>query len=373
MYISLIIPVYNRPRETEELLESLCRQTRHDFEVVIVEDGSAAALSSEEVAASYGGRLRLKYIPQENGGPASARNTGATAASGDFFIFMDSDCVVPEDYFEVVYDCLASGGIEFFGGPDKAGEDFTPLQKAVSYSMTSPFTTGGIRGARRRVSEYSPRSFNLGISAGLFRRVGGFGDMRIGEDIDFSKRVSAAGARAYFLPLAAVYHKRRTSMRLFFKQVFIFGVARVNLNIRHSRSRKAVYVLPSLFTLGSVALLVAAVVCRPLFSLPVFAAFALIALGGAVQTAGAVMTLFMFMYAPWWFYVPFGALMALWFADASVRTGSVRIGWLAVWTSFIQLYGYGAGFLYGLWMRRIRHRDEKYTYKVTSFLSSRTR
>lgn len=333
--ISLIIPVYNRPNEVEELLETLARQTDQRFEVVIVEDGST--IDSRDVVSRYSTRLNIAYYCQENGGPAAARNTGARYASGDFYIFMDSDCLVPERYFETVNRRLSEEQIEFFGGADSAAPDFSPIQKAVSYSMTSFFTTGGIRGSKKRVSRYSPRSFNLGISKELFDRVGGFADMRIGEDIDFSMRVSAAGAEAVFLEDATVCHKRRTSMKLFFKQVFIFGVARVNLNIRHPRSARLVYLLPMLFTLGSLALIVAAVLCG------------------------------------WWLLLPIGALMLLWFADSGVRNRSLRIGWLSIWTSFIQLYGYGIGFMYGMWMRYVRRLSERQTYKVTKFFSSKTR
>ena len=335
MYISLIIPVYNRPDEVWELLESLAVQTCRDFEVVIVEDGSK--ISSRKVADGFSGELDISYYFQENTGPAVARNTGAANAKGDFFIFMDSDCIVPGGYFAAVYNQLESNGIEFFGGADSAAEDFSPMQKAVSYSMTSIFTTGGIRGASKGMEKFKPRSFNLGISKELFFKVGGFSDMRIGEDIDFSLRVLDTGVKAWFLPDATVCHKRRTSMKLFFKQVFIFGVARVNLNIRHPESRRIVYLLPMLFTLGSLALIICSLFITP------------------------------------WLLVAFVVLMLLWFSDSAIHNRSIYIGWLSIWTSFIQLYGYGVGFLYGIWQRRILQKDEKYTYKVTKFFSAKTR
>ncbi len=349
--ISLIIPVYNRPEEVEELLETLAAQTYRDFEVVIVEDGSS--LTSREVVERYAGRLDISYHYQENGGPASARNTGAAKAKGDFLVIMDSDCLVPPDYFATVQRHIDGGdaetgngaGVRFYGGADSAAPDFSPLQKAVSYSMTSLFTTGGIRGNAKSLEKFTPRSFNLGIDKELFMSIGGFADMRIGEDIDFSNRVAATGIKPVFMADATVCHKRRTSMRLFFKQVFIFGTARVNLNIRHPRSRKAVFYLPMLFTLGSAAL----ILCAAVLSATPFR-----------------------VYAPW-LLAPLALLMLLWFADSSVRNHSLRIGWLSIWTSFIQLYGYGLGFLYGIWMRRIKRLPEKDTYKVTRFFSQKTR
>ncbi len=333
MHVSLIIPVYNRPQEVAELLESLSLQTDRDFQTVIVEDGSV--LDSRKVVEAYADRLDIVYCVQPNGGPSAARNRGAREARGDFFIFMDSDCIVPEGYVAAVRHHLEHGEIEFFGGPDSAAADFSPLQKAVSYSMTSFFTTGGIRGGHRRASKFFPRSFNLGISRELFAQVGGFPDMRIGEDIEFSMRVMETGVRAELLSDAVVCHKRRTSMRLFFKQVFVFGTARVNLMLRRPQARKFVYLLPVFFTLGSILLVILSVIL-----------------------------------SLWWLS-PLGGLALLWFVDASLRNRNLYVGWLSIWTSFIQLYGYGCGFLYGWWCRRILHRSECDTYVVTTFFRGR--
>lgn len=372
MLISLIIPVYNRPQETEELLQSLSRQTRRDFEVVIVEDGSTPELSSRDVVARYAGSFDIRYICQENEGPARARNTGAANAKGDFFVIMDSDCIVPPSYFEVVYAAIAAKNIEFFGGPDTAAPDFTPLQKAVSYSMTSLFTTGGIRGNKRSIDAFSPRSFNLGISRRLFEEVGGFSDMRIGEDIDFSLRVKKRGAKAWLLSDAVVCHKRRTSMRLFFKQVFIFGTARVNLNIRHPESRKPVFLLPAIFTAGSLCFFIVMLFFRTAFILPAFAVVCLWALGSLrLITGGTILAAFAVVYCPVWFWLPFLLLALLWFCDSWRKNHDLKIAWLSVWTSFLQIYGYGAGFLYGTYLRQIRGFDEKTTYRVTKFFSPR--
>lgn len=373
MFISLIIPVYNRPQETRELLESLVGQTCRDFEVVIVDDGSTEELSSRGVAAEFSGQLAVRYVYQENRGPAAARNTGAANAKGDFFIIMDSDCLVPSRYFETVYEEVERNRIEFFGGPDGAAADFSPLQKAVSYSMTSLFTTGGIRGNKKSIGKFSPRSFNLGISRRLFEKVGGFNDMRIGEDIDFSTRVAATGVKVWFLPDAAVCHKRRTSLKLFFKQVFVFGTARINLTMRHPESGKAVFLLPALFTVISLALFITAVFVRPWFLLLAGSIMALWVLGPIGKIIKGILFVLGLLYAPWWLSVPYGALMLLWFVDSYMKSKSVKIAWLSIWTSFIQLYGYGLGFLYGFFVRRILGKDEQYTYRVTKFFSAKTR
>ena len=218
--ISLIIPVFNRPNEVEELLESLTRQTARGFEVVIVEDGSTVA--SDEVADRYRDRLDIHYIRIPNGGPGNARNVGARESKGEYLIVLDSDCVLPPGYIQAVRDGIARTGADAFGGPDKASDDFTDVQKAINYAMTSFFTTGGIRGGKKKMDKFYPRSFNMGIRAEVFRALGGFSRMRFGEDIDFSIRLFKGGYKVCLLPGAWVYHKRRTDWRKFYRQVYNF-------------------------------------------------------------------------------------------------------------------------------------------------------
>ncbi len=306
--LSLIIPIYNRPQELEELFETLVRQTHSDFEVVVIEDGSK--ITSAGVVEAYSDRLDIRYATQPNGGPASARNHGARVATGDFLIILDSDCLLPDDYIEKVERHIASGA-RFFGTADAAAADFSVLQKAINYSMTSLFTTGGIRGNRRSVEKFVPRSFSLGIEKSLFEAVGGFNSAMTkaaGEDIDFSIRVTALGVEALLLCDVAVYHKRRTSFRKFYRQVAGFGRARVELNRRYPESRRLIYALPALFTIGCAALIVAS-------------------------------------FFWWWAILPLALIILVWFTDATIRARSLAVGGVAVVTSFIQLTGYGLGFL----------------------------
>ena len=236
--ISLIIPVFNRPNEVEELLESLTRQTARGFEVVIVEDGSTIA--SDEVADRYRDRLAIRYIRIPNGGPGNARNVGARESKGEYLIVLDSDCVLPPGYIQAVRDGIARTGADAFGGPDKASDDFTDVQKAINYAMTSFFTTGGIRGGKKKMDKFYPRSFNMGIRAEVFRALGGFSRMRFGEDIDFSIRLFKGGYKVCLFPSAWVYHKRRTDWRKFYRQVYNFGIARINLYKKYPDSLKVV-------------------------------------------------------------------------------------------------------------------------------------
>ncbi|MDR0509669.1 MAG: glycosyltransferase, partial [Rikenellaceae bacterium] len=254
--IRAIIPVYNRPQEAEEILASLARQSFRNFAVVVVEDGSS--VDCRAVAEGFRDALNLAYLVKPNGGPASARNFGVREGCDrcdDFLVFLDSDCILPERYMETVRRAV-EGGTEFFGGADMASRDFSPMQRAVSYSMTSLFTTGGIRGGRR--GGFIPRSFNMGVTRRLFDAVGGFSDMRFGEDIDFSMKVLQTGAEAVLLDGAEVCHKRRTDMRSFFRQVFHSGIARINLSLRHPGSLKPLHILPAFFLAGSLACLAAA-------------------------------------------------------------------------------------------------------------------
>lgn len=154
MKYSIIIPVFNRPDEVDELLESLCQQTVKDFEVLIVEDGSQH--DCKAVIGKYTDRLDIKYFMKANSGPGQSRNYGAERAQGDYLIILDSDVVLPDDYLQAVNQELTQNPTAAFGGPDASHPSFTPVQKAISYSMTSFFTTGGIRGGRRSSTSFIP-------------------------------------------------------------------------------------------------------------------------------------------------------------------------------------------------------------------------
>ena len=219
MKYSIIVPVFNRPDEVDELLESLLSQEEKDFEVVIVEDGSK--IPCKEVCDKYADRLDLHYYYKENSGPGQSRNYGAERAKGEYLLILDSDVVLPKGYIRAVSEELEREPADAFGGPDCAHDSFTDTQKAISYSMTSFFTTGGIRGGKKKLDKFYPRSFNMGIRRDVYQELGGFSKMRFGEDIDFSIRIFKAGKRCRLFPEAWVWHKRRTDFRKFWKQVYI--------------------------------------------------------------------------------------------------------------------------------------------------------
>ena len=252
MKYSIIVPVFNRPDEVDELLQSLVGQTLKDFEVVIVEDGSEKPC--KDVCDKYAGKIDLKYFMKKNSGPGQSRNYGAERANGEYLIVLDSDVVLPEDYLKAVDDELNREPSDAFGGPDCAHDSFTETQKAISYSMTSFFTTGGIRGGKKKLDKFYPRSFNMGIRRDVYMRLGGFSKMRFGEDIDFSIRIFKAGCKCRLFPEAWVWHKRRTDMRKFFRQVYNSGIARVNLYKKYPESLKLVHLLPMVFTVGVILL-----------------------------------------------------------------------------------------------------------------------
>lgn len=308
MRYSLIIPVFNRPGEIEELLKSLTEQKSEDFEVVVVEDGSS--IPCRDVVERYSGKLDLKYFFKENGGPGPARNFGARKAGGEYLIFLDSDCCVPPDYLMNVGKELERKKADAFGGPDRADASYSPTQKAINYSMTSFFTTGGIRGGKKKLDKFYPRSFNMGISSELFGKLGGFSDMRFGEDIDLSIRIFESGAECRLFPEAWVWHKRRTDFKKFFKQVHNSGIARINLWKRHPGSLKPVHTFPALFTLSCVTVI-----------LPVLYANVI-------------------------------------FIDSSVKNRDLRTGFLSVPAAFIQLTGYGTGFIRAWWRRCVKGEGE---------------
>ena len=353
MKYSIIVPVYNRPDEVDELLQSLSQQTLKDMEVIIVEDGSTQPC--EAVVHKYAGKLQLRYYTKENSGPGQTRNYGAEHSQGDFLIFLDSDCVLPPGFLKEVEAELNRKECDAWGGPDKAHEGFTPVQKAISYSMTSFLTTGGIRGGKKQMDgKFYPRSFNLGIRRSLYRQLGGFSSMRFGEDIDLSLRIYKSGASCRLFPNAWVWHKRRTDFKKFFKQVHNSGIARINLMKRHPGSLKLVHLLPAVFTIGTF-------LCLLLFLVGLF--FAGIGLytgffGGTGCNMGLVVA-FLGAAIMLLALLPLLLFSLIVFIDSSIRNKSARIGLLSIWASFIPLIGDGTGYLRAWWLRCICGRNEE--------------
>lgn len=324
MRYSVIIPVYNRPDEVDELLQSLALQSFKDFEVVVVEDGSA--IPCKEVTRKRQGQLDIHYYNKPNSGPGQSRNYGAERSRGEYLIILDSDCILPQGYFAAVEEELQREPADAFGGPDRAHESFTDIQKAINYSMTSFFTTGGIRGGKKKMDKFYPRSFNMGVRREVYEALGGFSKMRFGEDIDFSIRIFKGGYTCRLFPAAWVYHKRRTDMKKFFKQVHNSGIARINLYKKYPESLKVVHLLPAAFTLGVVLLLLGAPFC---------------------------------LYSP----APIALYALLVCTDSSIRNRSLRIGIYSIAASFIQLIGYGTGFWRAWWNRCVRGKDEFEAFK----------
>lgn len=319
MFYSVIIPVYNRPDEVDELLDSLTRQSFKNFEVLVVEDGSSVPCM--EVADKYKESLNIRYFFKPNSGPGQTRNYGAGRSNGDYLIILDSDCILPPAYFEEVEKELNALPADAFGGPDKAHASFTNVQKAINYAMTSFFTTGGIRGGKKKMDKFYPRSFNMGVKRTVYQTLGGFSKMRFGEDIDFSIRIFKGEYACRLFPEAWVYHKRRTDLKKFFKQVHNSGIARINLYKKYPESLKTVHLLPALFTAGLCLLLVLSI----------------------------------FWPAFLWLIALFVVVI---FTDASIRNKNILIGGLSVVASFFQLTGYGSGFLRAWWKRVVLKKDE---------------
>ncbi len=353
MKYSFIIPVYNRPDEVDELLTSLARQTCTDYEVLVVEDGSD--VPCRHVVERYGDSMDVRYFTKPNSGPGQTRNFGATNARGEYLIVLDSDVVLPEGYLQAVDDELAASPCDAFGGPDRAHPSFTPVQKAINYSMTSFFTTGGIRGGRKKLDKFYPRSFNMGVRASLWQRLDGFSSMRFGEDIDFSYRIFESGATCRLFPEAWVWHKRRTDFRKFFKQVHNSGIARINLEKRHPGTMKLVHLLPAVFTTGTFLCLLFALLC---LLLAVFGLVALWLMPKPGCANGPMLCIYAGIGGMLLFLLPLLLFSLVIFVDASIRNRSLWVGLLAVPASFIQLIGYGTGFLRAWWLRHVCGRDE---------------
>jgi len=319
---SVIVPVYNRPGEVEELLDSLSRQTSKNFEVVIVEDGSTVPCGA--IVEKYVGKgLDARYFAKENEGRSIARNYGMERARGEYFVFFDSDCVIPVDYFSKLDRMRASRPYDAFGGPDAADSSFSTTQKAINFAMTSFLTTGGIRGGKISLEKFTPRTFNMGFSREVYEKVGGFREM-FSEDIDMSTRIRLAGFSIGLYPDLPVYHKRRVDFRKFFRQVYVFGMSRITLKLLYPDSMKLVHWLPAVFVLGVV-----------------------------------VMVLLAIFVSPWWL-APLALYLFMIWQTALVATSSLVIALKAVPAALIQLGGYGCGFIKAYFLKIIcrRGRDE---------------
>jgi len=318
---SIVVPVYNRPDEVDELLESLSNQIQKDFEVIIVEDGSVK--TCKDVCDKYADILVLHYYAKENSGPGQSRNYGAERARGEWLIILDSDVVLPKGYIKAIDSSITTDTVAF-GGSDTAHPSFTPIQKAISYSMTSFFTTGGIRGGKAKLDKFYPRSFNMGIRRDVYQQLGGFSKMRFGEDIDFSYRIVEAGYRPQLFPEAWVWHKRRTDFRKFFRQVYNSGIARINLEKRHPGTLKLVHLLPTVFTVGVIGLILIS------------------AIGRALMHYVDRDQFYWMCFAPW---IPIIIYSLIIWIDSSIRNRSVKVGLLSIPAAFVQLMGYGLGFI----------------------------
>jgi glycosyltransferase involved in cell wall biosynthesis len=318
MFFSIIIPLYNRPQEIKELLETLTLQTYKNFEVLVIEDGSKD--DAESVVKSFADQLDIKYFVKENAGQGFARNYAFERAKGDYFIIFDSDCLIPEDYLEIVNNSLTENWLDAYGGPDAAHSSFTPTQKAISYAMTSPFTTGGIRGNKNGIGQFHPRSFNMGISRQVWEKAGGFIITRSGEDIEYSIRIHEMGYKIGLIPRAKVYHKRRTNFLQFYKQLHFFGRARINVYKFFPKELKAVHFFPAIFTL-----------CV-LFT--------------------AISNIFNWQIATLCNIIAVLIILLIFFHSLS-KNKSVKIAFLSVLASFIQLTAYGLGFMQDFWKRVI--------------------
>lgn len=319
MFFSIIIPLYNRPQEIDELLHTLTFQTYTQFEVLVIEDGSAR--DAREIVEGYRDKLDVRYYFKQNEGQGFTRNFAFRLAKGDYFIMFDSDCLIPADYLEIVHRHLLKHQLDAYGGPDAAHSSFTPVQKAISYSMTSPFTTGGIRGNKKRLGgAFHPRSFNMGISRKVWEATNGFILTRLGEDIEFSIRIQSMGFKSGLIPDAIVYHKRRTDFKQFYKQLHFFGRARINIYTFFPSQLKAVHFFPALFTL--------------------FVIFTALANALSFKLA----ELCNFLLAVY--------ILLLFFHSWNVNK-SAKVAFLSIVAAFVQLIAYGLGFMQDFWKRII--------------------
>ncbi|MBN2482448.1 MAG: glycosyltransferase [Bacteroidales bacterium] len=318
MYYSVVVPTFSRPDEVKELLDSLVGQDYKEFEVIIA-DGSPDD-TVKNVTVNYNRHLKLQHIHEKGMGISESRNLGVQHAKGDYVVFFDSDCVIPHGYFTTVNKHLSADPVDAYGGPDKADETFSHKQKAISYAMTSFYSTGGIRGRKNHLGRYHPRSFNMGIKRDVFNKVGGSSNLKVSEDIDLSMRLHQEGYSIALIEEAFVFHKRRSTFYKFFRQVFSFGCGRVDLRFRHRNALKFVHLLPALFVV--------------------------------YLLAGFILSFFSRTVLLIWL----GSLLAyciLLFTDSYMQNRKIAVAFLSVYAVLIMLKGYGMGMIRTLFARYV--------------------
>lgn len=328
---SIIIPSYNRADEIIDLLSSLQVQTvEHDwFEVLVVDDGSTD--DTEQQIREFSSKIdfHLRFFRRDHEGPGAARNYGMAQAEGEFFLFIDSDCLADAEWLKEIDLAITRENPDAFGGPDAVLDSFTPLQKAIDYSMTSFLTTGGMRGhSKKRLAKFYPRSFNMGIRREIYAKLGGMGKLRHGQDIEFSRRIVASGAKVIYIPKAIVYHKRRTSLRKFFRQMFNWGVARINLSYFDKGNLEPLHFIPAIATVG--------------------------------YTLLTIFTLLTGFFLEIWLGITGLALLVCIgiFIHGSIKYRSLKVGWLAPVISVCQIFAYGLGFTINYFRRMILRKGE---------------
>lgn len=309
-YFSIIVPTFNRPDEVDELMTSLTKQTNKDFEIILADGTPDEKLVP--IIEGFMSKLNVQHLHRPYLGISDSRNLGCQHAKGQYFIFLDSDCVLPETYLDNVLKGLTENKFDAFGGPDAADESFTPLQKAISYSMTSILTTGGIRGKKKHVGQFHPRGFNMGISREVFEKTKGYSSLKCAEDIEFSIRIISMGFKTGLIPEAFVYHKRRTTFKAFFRQVFRFGAARINIYKLYPKELKITHFFPAFFLMAILLLLLS-----PIFSTKLFTAWSIML---AIYIAAI-------------------------FVDSTIKNKSPKVGALSIIAVFTQFGGYGSGFI----------------------------
>ena len=329
---SIIVPVYNRPDEVRELLDSVDQQEFRDFEVLVVEDGSS--IRCIDVVEAYKNKFKTRYFYKDNSGPGDTRNYGMKQAEGAWLLIFDSDAILPKHYLSFLDEYIQTHEIDAFGGPDKAHPDFNELQKAISHTMTSLFTTGGIRGRKKALEKFNPRSFNMGLKKEVFEATGGYPNIMLAEDTDLAIRMHKAGYKVVLIPECFVYHKRRVSFKKFFRQVKNFGYGRILLTQKY----------PDTF--------------RPFFLFPT--AFFIFLILSMLSTL---------IFWKWWLLAPLLFYLLLIFSEALIVEKNLKVATLSIWAAICQLCGYGFGFLKGFWEVVIM-KDSKYLSQGTDALKN---
>lgn len=244
---SIIIPTYGRPKQLKECLDTVAvlAYPKDGYEVIVVDDGSKTSL--EEIVRAFQKRIKVRLLRQNNAGPATARNRGASESSAEYLAFTDDDCKLSQHWLTRLEEALNLNPESLV-----AGRTVNDLPDN-SYSTASQLIIDFLYYYYNREDAMFIASNNMALSKEQFLKVGRFDTTfpLAAEDREFCDRYLYKGFKTLYAPEAIVRHAHPLTLSNFWRQHFNYGRGAHNFHkIRASRSQNAMKIEPMKFYTG---------------------------------------------------------------------------------------------------------------------------